>query len=409
MYYEYVSFGDDMPLIETARTYSYIKKMLPKLEVECDINPSMKYLSNGGAEFNTPKIDGAVWYSPDIPSSEYFLGMIPSDQITGMYDSTQGANFTELKDEGAVHHSRKFGVREMKFKATLFAVTEFGLYVGLEWLKDSLSGGYCASAQRKDCGGSDLIFLTSAITGGNTTDAAASYFNRAMMAKDVKTLSGVKVVQTINFENAYACEVEFILVAANPFLYRLESEWSMYASSVTAETHPEYKCNPSADSYSELITDPNDGVLARPPRPPLINPMTMPASWQRWNLYTPTSGNQQYGQIVMKVIVNSTSSTQRMLRIRLYRTESVTCDYDGEFLITYIPAGHVLTIDGTDRTITMMRPDGRTVSAANLVVGSDGRPAMWPVVDCKVQYRVQVDAPDSLAGISVNVRGQLRR
>lgn len=407
MHYNYLSFDSDKPLINTAQTYSYIKRLAPKVNVDCVIDPAMKYLANGGREWSTPQADNAAWYSPNQPGSASFLGLIPNE-VRGLYDSTQSAVYAELKNEGAVHQARHFGVREIRVKATLFALSELGLYVGLEWLKDSLSGGFCGDVKDKNCGGEDLIFLTSALQATDENTAAASYLNRAMMAKDVRTLSGVKVTAEPNFDHIATVEVEFILVAANPFLYRLEPQWTMRASDATSATASELKCDPVADAYDELITDPSGGSVVRPPRPPLINPMPMPSTWNRRHLYSPSASSGEFGQMVARVTVD-TAVTQRMLRVRFYRQDHSGCDYDGEFLITYVPAGHILVIDGLDKTITMLKPSGRRVSAANLVLGSDGRPAIWPVVDCKTQYRIQIDAPDSLANTSVKVEGYIRR
>lgn len=409
MHYDYMSIDTDMPFVVAAQTYSYLKNLVPGLEVECDIDSTMKYLLNHGAEWTNPKQDNAPWYSPQISNSEHFYGGMVNE-VRGLFDSTQTANFTELKSGGAVHNGRTFGVREIYVKMTLFSKGELSMSVGIDWLKETLSGGFCGpTGSRASCVGEDLMFLTSGLLGNSVSAVNRSFMDRAVMAKDVRVLQGLKVLRTVPFNSVNAVEVDFILIAASPFLFRLEEEWSVLASSATPHTEPEYKCDPSADSYAELITDPNDGAVSRPPRPPLINPLPMPSSWIRHDLYTPTVAHQKFGQTVIKATVQA-SNTQRMLRIRMYRIGNVTCDYDGEFLITYIPAGHTLVIDGTDNTIMMYRPGGKPpVPAANLVVGSDGRPAVWPVVDCKVQYRIQVDAPDSLTGIAVNVQGFLRR
>lgn len=403
-----MSVGDDRPFVIAAQTYSYLKSMAKGIDIECPIDPSMKYLANNGVEWRTPALDLAGWYSPDVPGSENFLGGIVSE-IKGLFDSTQETSYSDLKGDGAVHNARRFGVREIYIKMTLFSLSDLGMTVGLDWLKDTLSGGFCGNTrQRSDCYGDELIFLRSKLVGSNVNDVAASYFARSSMVKDVRTLQGVKILRTVPFKGVEAIEVEFILLAANPFIFRLVPEWSLNATGITPATAPEVKCNIEANSYAELITDPNDGAVARPPRPPLINPTPMPATWNRRNMTAPASKNQQWGQIVTKVTV-SASNVQRMLRLRFYREGYSGCDYDGEFLITYIPEGDTLIIDGTDNSIMMIRSTGKVVPASNLVVGSDGRPATWPVVDCKTSYRVQVDLPDSLSGIDVTVEGFIRR
>lgn len=84
------------------------------------------------------------------------------------------------------------------------------------------------------------------------------------------------------------------------------------------------------------------------------------------------------------------------------------CDYSGEFLITYKPGGQDMVIDGLSRKVWVER-DGREVPAGNLVIGSDGRPVEWPIMDCQEAVNIRADYPSAPSDLSITVEAHNRR
>jgi hypothetical protein len=109
---------------------------------------------------------------------------------------------------------------------------------------------------------------------------------------------------------------------------------------------------------------------------------------------------------VPTVFVITGATPRRQLRVRFHRQgKSGSCDFEGEFYILYVPANSILTIDAVDRTVRVSvgatTGVGDDKPAANLVVGSGGRPPTWPSMACGTSYTVTVDAAGGLQGTTV--------
>jgi len=389
-------------LLYSPRTLSYLKHYYPYIEVKCvDESPNVSgALEPGG--FDTPEADNAPWMIPDSSGATSFLGGVIND-INGLYDSTQVGNSTELKDYGAVHHKPHFSAREVRVKATLYARTQLGLNFGMDWLKNAIDDSFCGTGFGANCSGSSLEFFS--------RDSTASSSLQQIL--DVKVLQGVKVLEHVKHHEVQAVAVEFILLAGSPFVYNMEKSWTVDASNGTSATSvPEVDCDPIVDAYSELITDPLDGSVVRPPRPPAINPLPMPGTWTyRSTTSVPESITDNWAQAVLHVKV-SAAETRRQIRLRVYRDSSAPggCGYVGELYFTYIPAGATLHVDGRTREIYIIKSgQTRRIPASNLVLGSAGRPLKWPVIDCRTSHRIELDVMGALSGLTVTVDAYLRR
>lgn len=70
-----------------------------------------------------------------------------------------------------------------------------------------------------------------------------------------------------------------------------------------------------------------------------------------------------------------------------------------EQVISYLPVGGTLVLDGIDRHAWFDMPDGRSIPADHLLAGSSGRPPSWPTLSCTVAYYLTIDVPlDSPGG-----------
>jgi hypothetical protein len=100
------------------------------------------------------------------------------------------------------------------------------------------------------------------------------------------------------------------------------------------------------------------------------------------------------------VHVNTEGADAQYLRLRFYREGAAGCDYDGEFLISYIPAWSTLKLDAITREATMFT-GGRWVPAGHLLFGSDGTPFLWPTLGCQHTYTMTADLMPGQSGVAV--------
>lgn len=396
MAYEYIEIGGK-ELINPSRTLAYIERHLPGLDIECDVPNVGRELSS--VEYESPERDFAPWITAD-PDSNDFYGGIPSS-VEGLRDSTMSTAVSELKQDGGVIGLHRNASREIRFVLTLYAKTEAALQYGIDWYASALSGGYCPTFGVPYCEGEPMMMMPIMETMNEMAPHRRTIY-------DVKALQSVKVIETLRFRNAKAKTIEFILIAGNPFIFRSDS---IAARSVRAqemvETVDEVYCDPEAEAFDQLITDPALGSVVRPPRPPMINPIDMPESWRRASVTFSEEDLDLPGQAVFRTTIRSTGTIRR-LRVRFYRPNAGDCDYSGEFFITYKPPGQNLVIDGVSRKIWVER-GGRLVPAGNLVVGSDARPLEWPILDCGEAVEVRVEYPSAPSNLTVDVEAFNRR
>lgn len=395
------------------RALGYIKYAYPNIDIKCNTAPNMSRLLGGAGGFQTPSTgvsppwrNGAVKHSAD-----FFGGMITG--ITGLADSTHKGNFTELKDEGAVHHQPHFGAKEVRITATLYARDSNALSFGLDWVKSTIDDSFCGTGFGADCNGSTLEFLTSDVSSFDPVESTTDLALITRQLLDVKVLSGVKVVGYPRHRKLKAVEIEFILLAGTPFTFNMYPSWTSTLVGGTPGTAiPEVACDPVAEAYNELITDPQNGTVVRPPRPPVIAGAAMPNTWTyRHSTTLPSTLTNSWGQLVFHTVVRP-DAERRQLRLRVYPSTAGVggCGYSGEIYITYIPANYTLTIDGRNRDIYMTAPgSSKKIPAANLVVGSAGRPLKWPVVDCRTSHRIEFDVIGSNTALDATVKAYLRR
>ena len=397
MSYEYVEIGGK-ELINPSRTLAYITNLLPGLDVECEI-PNIGNVI-GSRSYSAPLADNAPWITSD-PASRDFLGGIQTS-TEGLHDSTQTISVTELKHDGAVTGLRRNGAREVRFTLALYARTDEALQYGIDWYTHALSGGYCPTFGVPYCEGEMMMVAPIRATMAEMAPLMRHYY-------DTSTLQSVRITETLPFRNAKSKIIEFILIVGNPFIYRAEplAQKSIAAAGFTS-TYNERRCDPESEAYDQLITDPAQGSVVRPPRPPMINPVTMPSSWQRNSASFTRSELNLPGQAIYRVRISSNGAI-RMLRLRFYRSSvSDACNYSGEFLITYKPGGQDMVIDGLSRKIWIER-GGRNVPAGNLVIGSDGRPAEWPVMDCQEAVNIRADYPSAPSNLNITIEAHNRR
>lgn len=160
----------------------------------------------------------------------------------------------------------------------------------------------------------------------------------------------------------------------------------------------------SADASQSVTVPAEDAVVYDPACPPLPDPpappsiddtcLTVPAEWTRYIIDVPdrfvpvTSSADPIATIV------TTGSAVRNVRMRFYPADLgpfATCGFEGEMLISYIPANSTVIVDATRRTATLVRAGFDDQSVTHLLYGPDGGPVEWPNLSCGTEYLFMVD------------------
>lgn len=403
-------YYNDLEIINVSRTYTYIKNMLPEIEVKVPVYSDAIFYGTGST-FSRPSFDEPPWKYAQSKNWNEFLGIIPTS-ISGLGDSQTTVAVTEMKGDGASLGARRNESREIRIRAAMVATTAAGLEYGIDWLSHEISGGYCTSWESPWHGGG-LVYQRYPESG--SYENLMKVRNEAKALYDVKTLQGVRVLEKLPFQTAHIREVEFILVAGNPFTYLEKPFASLSLSMPTGEWANEQKCDFELEAYEALITDPAAPVVVRPPRPSTPNEIDMPNRWRQHQSQIMTYQMRVAGQAVYRTVLSNVNRDIRNLRIRFISMQDAgygtarACDAEGEFLITYLPQWSRLIFDGRTRQIMIQPPGGELVPAGNLVVGSYGRPAKWAETDCQAAMVVRVEHPTNISDLRVDVDAYYRR
>lgn len=144
----YVAIGLEEPreVVNTDRAIAYANAAggLPWL-LECDACPDLAAVVVDGGEYGAPWSDPAPWFTPRIPDSAGFFGVIGLE-LAGAEDSTRTASVTTALRGGGVIGLTYNQPRTMTLRAMAVAEADCSLSYGLHWLAEQFmtSQDYCA-------------------------------------------------------------------------------------------------------------------------------------------------------------------------------------------------------------------------------------------------------------------------
>lgn len=394
---------DGIEVLNGARASAYITELMPKIDIECDYSDLAGAL--GHSAYTTPTRDKAPWYQGARAATGRFLGLFPS-KIEGAEDSTRTVEATETSGHGAVMTSPRYGSREIRVVVDAFALDEEAMGEGLAWLREVLAGDGCSDADGGCLGRTVRMYLTMPRSKVSAHGLAREFF-------DAEVIDAPRVKKKLPSKAGAIWQIEFLIRAGKPWAFTLPASVGQLAmdDGLNHQDAPGENCSDVPDPYSDFVNDPYFTAISRPPQPPTILPPNVLdiSSWRRRVQPLPTSHTMRWGRTVPVVRVYTENAIQ-YLRLRFYRdgTGLSGCDYDGEFLISYIPASAVLTLDGIRRRATLTLPDGRTVPAGHLLFGSDGTPFMWPTLGCQHGYTMTADLMPGQPGVLVTLETAVR-
>lgn len=391
-------------VLNVARAHAYITQHLPGLTARCNAPELREAL--GHAPYISPLDDSAPWYQGDRSAAERFYGLFPLG-AKGTEDSTRTMRVTELIGDGAIHTMPRHGAREIRVTALALAADGEALAEGLAWLRDVLAGEDCSDPSQLGCTGKDVVMYAAKPTDIVEEETHRRYFYESEVTDPLTVIAEYpsKVCSMV--------QVEFTITAGRPWAFTTTTEVATLALDAGLNfTDPVGEdCAPTNPAYDNYVDDPFFTAIARPPQPPVIAPPNILNinSWRRRTALIPQYLTQRWGRVVPNVRI-STAAAVQYLRIRFYREGNGLegCDYDAEFLISYIPANAVMGLDAIRRSATLTLADGRAVPAGHLLFGSDGRPFQWPSLGCQYTYTMTADLMPGQSGVVVLLETAVR-
>jgi hypothetical protein len=173
----------------------------------------------------------------------------------------------------------------------------------------------------------------------------------------------------------------------------------------------------STSVVTEVITtdpllDPDCVFVPLPPQPPVVEVdcIETPGTWTRYALPISADEVPLWGATLPRVVLETTLTAARQVRIRFYPdpfgvgVEGLEeCAYEGEFILSYMPANTVLVIDAVHRTALASVGESDPASALHLLHGSNGMPYEWSELNCDRPYVMTVDVAPEAQDLSVSL------
>lgn len=391
-------------ILNRARAAAYLKAMLPgKVEVLCEDEGLAKAL--GHTAYTTPTRDSAPWFTGQRVSAGKFLGLFPG-KVEGAENSTREVQVTQLTSAGAIMTSPRYASKEMRFVATAFAMDGEAMEEGMAWLRDVLANDGCSDVS-VGCTGRPIRLFAAKPTDLVSSNNFTRTFHR------VEVTEGPLVTKKFAVKGFVMWEVEFTVTAGIPWAFTTPViVGALNMDTATSFTDPPGEdCSQILNAYDDFVGDPYFTGISRPPRPPVILPPNIIdiSSWRRKVIAIPPAQTARWGRVVPLVNVVTGSSDAQYLRLRFYKVNAglTGCDYDGEFLISYLPANSVLSLNAITREATIT-VNGKTSPAGHLLFGSDGRPFLWPSLGCRHNYNMTADLMPGQPGVTVTLDTSVR-
>jgi hypothetical protein len=149
--------------------------------------------------------------------------------------------------------------------------------------------------------------------------------------------------------------------------------------------------------------------LGPPPIP--IGCYSPPLNWRRRQFTIPKEHIPLWMDVVPRIEVHAPElKATTNLRLRFYADvvgdNDITadaCAYCGDIVISYVPPGQTLVIDGSEQQVYVESPGGTRRRADSLVFATDGGPFTWPVLSCGFGYIVTIDSEQTATAPSLDL------
>lgn len=413
---DYASFNG-IEIINQARTTAYLQNGLKpsSMTVAADCGcPGLIDLIGCDEEYVDPTTDNAPWYSADHPESADFAGIFVT-QFEGL-SSTFTREATAAIGDGSQLGRGRYAGRELVWRGFLLGSSCCGVAYGLRWLTKILSDpGGC-----RDCQGHDMELLV-CCPAVDTTDDYGGYDEGygplpGLNIDAFRTLKGVGLIEgpviLSERRTAGGCEgvaggcggsvimeVEFTLLASNPFLFRPEvpvvncipfNEGVPRITTEDGEDCPPVVCG---DDFFELYLTARGCEIAELPPAGVydIGCLARPIDLETATYITvPRSLWREYEDAVPYIVIDTGAFYITDMTLGFYSsasgdpcgdlaTNSPNCDLICDKLeILALPAASKLIIDGRTSKMSLVCSTNVAFPGERYTLG----PFSWPVFSC---------------------------
>lgn len=403
-YSGYLRLGG-VEVLNVARTSAYVQQFLPRLNinVRCQTSDALRD-ALGEVPYTDPAADFAPWYDENHPILADFYGIFPG-KVSGSMDGTRTITITEQAGDGATHSSPRYASGELRWTGLALASNDEALDAGMAWLRDVLGGDNCIDTLGLSCLGRTAEIFAAMMPG--ETPVTAQRLRREYLK--VELVEGPKVIKEFPNRNASAVQVEFVLSTGKPWRFTpAEPQAVLDMANALNHTDPvDQDCYAADSAYDSFINDPYFTAISQPPAPPIMKPPNLPkiTSWRRLTTPIPVTFSGRWGRVVPIVRIHTGATAVQQIRVRFYQTANglADCNYEGEYLVSYLPPNVTMYLDARHHDISVVLPDGNEVPGSHLVYGSDGRPFTWPELGCHESYTAVVDLMPNQTGVTVDL------
>lgn len=333
-------------------------------------------LGLGFSAYQTPALDPAPWYDIDLAVSGQFLGFMPLS-VAGVDDNPRARTVSNAVGGGGVFGPVRDLPRTITVTGVLIGTTCCGAEYGLHWLSEALSG--CTGDA---CDGDCFTMYQCCPDPGMTADQFNAAYRRTF--RRTSLVSGPTVVRR---DGNGACAsgncaaggdlitVEFVLVAAKPWAWTdpiplLDVNlpiggpgspcinWCLRDPVTDTGACDESECLFGDCTVDTTCGDPMYPVPSPPQPSAPLTAFCVPLGTEQACYDVDLSDRPEWSSDVPMITLEAGSSALRNVRITVYTKPAGTllncaaiadadrCDPLEEFVVTYMPAGSVLTLDG---------------------------------------------------------------
>lgn len=393
----YANLGG-VEIVNDARTISYLNGGLKpsSMSVAADCGcPDLIELIGCDLAYVDPAVDEAPWYSADHPESADYAGFFLTE-FEGM-SSTFTRGITESAGDGGILGRGRSNSRTMTWRGFLLGANCCAVAYGLRWLTKVLQG----SSNCNDCAGEDLELLVCCPSAESTDiEAFRTLKNVALLEGPViiserRTAGGCEGVSG-GCGGSVVMEIEFSLVAAQPWFYKAEipiANCLPLADMVPIVSDATTPCPPAdcgAIFGAEVATSFGCDSAGLPPAGTYIPCVTIPPPTAALYITVPRSAWDDFEEAVPYIVIQTNELYVTKIKLGFYSSASgnpcgdlltnpplcdAICD---ELTIISIPAHSKFIIDGRTRKMSILCDNNVAFPGEPYTLG----PFSWPVFDC---------------------------
>lgn len=398
----YFAFGGE-EIINVARTEAYARHDGTTWFTPVYRNANLHRLL-GDSSYRAPlQDDECPWVDPDEPDSYGFYGFYPLD-VTGLESSSRTSTIVENVGDGGNAGRLRHGTKQIVFNGLLMGDTDAAVEAGMRWLRATLLSGADYTCRGTSCSGSELTYFEAdpVFDPDYDGDCAAEQL-RTLYNVTVNNGPTVTAKHTFKDGSAY-WTVTFTAVAANPFEFGqpvqiLTNAFGLHTGDqIDLDGYKSQEVSCPSPNYKPVFDPLCPDLILPPSSPPVpLGCYDPPKNWLRHVFRIPADAVKVWTEMVPTWVIHTSAHEVRNMRIRLWKDPLGTkdpdehpCGFCADYLVTYVPPGGALVLDGRNRTVEFTDP-GQSRRADGLVFSSNRTPLAWPELSCGYGYVGTID------------------